>query len=868
MSGELAHVERRTGLRHDWSDGGPGAWAVDAETWVASARLTRLAPAADEARAVETARHAARALAGGIGSVPGLVAAELRVASRPGTPTTVHVRCRTLGSAAVAASTLSALTTLLAPTYRAVPDVGPAPLRDLAEPVAIELQRPLTVAAPAYPLAAQHYRVERIAAFRALSGDGSGWANLHEALDLAAAPVDLSILLKPARLAPAEGAAADAYASALGSLGHDHQTMDLLHYTRTIKADAAAADAGRLWDERLRALRDGCLLVRVAVRGEAPAVQAVLGGVSAGLSLDASGAATRLEPSMPGDAAGLRQLWQSIDDLDLYPDAEGSRLGDDRFARFAYLTPLAEAARLLPLPVPTATGAPGVEVGRAIDAARSYGDTPVEGRTITLGRLKDAAGRVHEARLAVDSLTMHTGVFGAPGSGKSNSVRVVLEQLWREHGIPFLVLEQSKPEYAAAFAHLEGLTVLNLGGDDSGLRINPLAPRPGEHRFARQSRVLATLKLALALPHPLPELLAITLDELCERDDADRATLATLRHQYATEFARIGYTGEARNIGLAFGLRLDALRRGVVGRVVDSLESTDFDELLTRPVVISLDGIADPEERRLLAALILAEASAVARRRGIVDGLRHVTVFEEAHHLLSSGDARGAGGEEGDRLRADSVAAFAASIAELRAHGEGFVTVTQFPGKLVDDVLANSSTVLLHRLMLADDQHRVAPAGARHDETVETLGRLRRGEILLRTTERPELVGVDVAAASRAAVGTAPPPPAISATLRPLPLCGAEACPAGCSPEVRATGARGSRALLPVVATRLAEHPTARVATVAASLDAPDTASPRERYCVVAHLHAQSALVGQTTDADTRRETWAAVGGGTENDHA
>lgn len=56
-----------------------------------------------------------------------------------------------------------------------------------------------------------------------------------------------------------------------------------------------------------------------------------------------------------------------------------------------------------------------------------------------------------EVRLDRDSLTMHTFVTGSTGSGKSNTVYEILNQLRNVYSIPFLVVEPAKGEYKNVF---------------------------------------------------------------------------------------------------------------------------------------------------------------------------------------------------------------------------------------------------------------------------------------------------------------------------------------------------------------------------------------------------------------------------------
>jgi hypothetical protein len=81
------------------------------------------------------------------------------------------------------------------------------------------------------------------------------------------------------------------------------------------------------------------------------------------------------------------------------------------------------------------------------------------------------------------------------------------------------------------------------------------------------------------------------------------------------------------------------------------------------------------------------------------DGLRHLSVFEEAHRLLRRSDQAGPA--------AHAVETFAGLLAEIRAYGEGLIVAEQIPSKLVPDVIKNTAVKIVHRLPAKDDRDAV-----------------------------------------------------------------------------------------------------------------------------------------------------------------
>ena len=154
-------------------------------------------------------------------------------------------------------------------------------------------------------------------------------------------------------------------------------------------------------------------------------------------------------------------------------------------------------------------------------------DCPV----IDLGVILDGQDRpVGTFRVPLSTLNRHAFVTGATGSGKSQTVRHMLEQLTRS-GLPWLAIEPVKSEYAAMAGRITGLgqagqvTVINPSDPDAvPLSVNPLAPEPGYPVQAHIDMVRALFMAAFDAEEPFPQIMSQALQRAYEASGWDVVT--------------------------------------------------------------------------------------------------------------------------------------------------------------------------------------------------------------------------------------------------------------------------------------------------------------------------------------------------------
>jgi hypothetical protein len=350
---------------------------------------------------------------------------------------------------------------------------------------------------------------------------------------------------------------------------------------------------------------------------------------------------------------------------------------------------------------------------------------------IEIGSILDAQDRVVGTfRVPLSTLNRHTFVTGATGSGKSQTVRHILESCSRA-GLPWLAIEPAKSEYAAMAGRIEGVaevTVINPSDPSAvPLSVNPLAPEPGYPVQAHIDMVRALFQAAFDAEEPFPQIMSQALQRVYEEAGWDVVTgggvpdapvrpaiptLEQLQRAALQVIDDVGYGPELQADVRGFvDVRLRSLRVGSAGRFFEGGHPADIAELVRRNVVLAIEDVANDEDKAFLMGTLiirLVEHLRLRSRRERVTGLRHVIVIEEAHRLLRN---RGT-----DGTASHAVELFAGMLAEIRAYGEGIVVAEQIPAKLVPDVVKNTALKIVHRLPAHDDREVVGAAMNLDDE--------------------------------------------------------------------------------------------------------------------------------------------------------
>jgi len=340
-----------------------------------------------------------------------------------------------------------------------------------------------------------------------------------------------------------------------------------------------------------------------------------------------------------------------------------------------------------------------------------------------------------------DRLTGHLFAAGTTGMGKSNFCYVLLEQLLAQQ-VNTLIIEPAKGEYAQVFGGREDFAVYGTNVTRAPmLRINPFAFPDGVTVSEHIERLLAIFSAAWPLYSAMPAILKEALERIYEDRGFDLMLgfrtpgdsfpcFDDLLRVLPQIISGKAYSAEVQGnyIG-ALVTRVQSLTNGVYSAVFSQDELGD-EALFDHNVIIDISRVGSEETLALIMGVLIMRLSEYRMcSGGMNSGLRHVTLLEEAHHLLR---AHAPGGAEGADMRRASVEMITTAIAEMRTYGEGFVIADQSPSLLERSVIRNTQTKVFFMLPDHEDVGLAASALSLSERQMAELSRLPRGVAAVR----------------------------------------------------------------------------------------------------------------------------------------
>jgi len=418
---------------------------------------------------------------------------------------------------------------------------------------------------------------------------------------------------------------------------------------------------------------------------------------------------------------------------------------------------------------PPSESLPGYEIKKMPDLALT---DSIDGE-YELGNIADHGNSIENSMISLSKLDLnkHLFVCGITGSGKTTTIKHILKNINHNDSIPFLVLESAKRDYRQLWADetfKNNLNIFTIGDATvSPIRFNPFYIQPGVHPLVHIDHLKAIFNASFSLYGPMPHILEKCLHNVFIKQGWNLTTglhsnfidnkgnydekiynhpehfycfptLSDLKNEVDYYVKKeLGYKGELQdNIRTAIITRIESLSVGAKGLMFNTHDFYPLNELLNKNTIFEMENLADDDDKAFFVGLILVLISEFRQRDNpainpgtINKGLRHLLVIEEAHRLLRNVNTERTSEMMGNP-KGKAVEVFCNVISEMRSLGQGVAVVEQIPSKISPDVIKNSNTKIVHRIVSKDDQSLLAGSLSISDEDALYLNRLKTGHAL------------------------------------------------------------------------------------------------------------------------------------------
>ncbi len=355
---------------------------------------------------------------------------------------------------------------------------------------------------------------------------------------------------------------------------------------------------------------------------------------------------------------------------------------------------------------------------------------------VTLGRVFDM-GLITDKIVELNnkSLNMHTFITGSTGSGKSNTVYQILMEL-RQDRVPFLVIEPAKGEYKDVFGHLPDVNVFSTNPNIAQLiNINPFKFPDSIHVLEHIDGLVEIFSVCWPMYDAMPaffkeailksyEIVGWDLgSSMFEGENVAYPDFEVLAEQLDKLITNSDYAAEIKsNYRGALLTRVKSLAVGL-NKYIFTEEQTPYEKLFDENCILDISRVKSSETKALLMGLMVYVLNEyrVDQKTENNNGLRHVTVLEEAHNLLKN-----TSGSESE-LIGKSVEMITNTIAEIRTYGEGFIIVDQSPSSVDIAAIKNTNTKIVLRTPEANDREAVGRSMGLSTTQVNEIAKLPSG---------------------------------------------------------------------------------------------------------------------------------------------
>ncbi len=295
--------------------------------------------------------------------------------------------------------------------------------------------------------------------------------------------------------------------------------------------------------------------------------------------------------------------------------------------------------------------------------------------------------------LREEDITKQIGIFSITGEGKTNLAFLLALQLLKKN-IPFLVIDwkrswRSLYTLKDAFPELKNLRLFTLGRDVIPFHWNPFRAPPHSDPYLW----INTVSDVLEKSHLSGPGVGYYINNIYTRlfrglkDDFFPTFYDGLREikKYNVFERELRWKQSALRIFQAFTI-------GQSAKCFNSRTPIRIEEILTKPVILELDMELPKPLRLFITETLIRWVHLFRLSQGETQKLRHVLFLEEVHNLFQN-----------NTFLKDNHNNIENIYREIRAFGQGIVSITQHPSLLPIYLLGNCHTQVFLGLQHDDD---------------------------------------------------------------------------------------------------------------------------------------------------------------------
>ncbi|MCI6996191.1 MAG: ATP-binding protein [Eubacterium sp.] len=383
----------------------------------------------------------------------------------------------------------------------------------------------------------------------------------------------------------------------------------------------------------------------------------------------------------------------------------------------------------------------------------------LNGSLIRIGEVQHMGKSIGQpVLLDLQSLASHTFVSGTNGSGKSNTVFKILEELLRLK-VPFLVIEPAKGEYKNIFGNDKDVAVYGTNPKKTKLlSFNPFWFNEDVTVHEHIDKLIDIFNASWSMSAAMPSVLKSSIENtykafgwnLKTSECLGKKKFPTVKDvlgEFNKKMKSTAFSEEVKgNYVGALSTRMESLCNGIYEDIFLGEDLGD-EALFNNNVIIDLSRVGSTETKSIIMGFLLIRLQEYRMKNEALNlPLQHITILEEAHHLLRRTSAVQT--SEGTNMLGKSVEMISNMIAEMRSYGEGFMIVDQSPGLLDISVMRNTNTKIIMRLFENSDRDLVGDTIDLSTEQKAELSKLKTGVAAIYQKEwlEPVLCLVDKAA--------------------------------------------------------------------------------------------------------------------------